>query len=59
VDVNEISKEAEELKDENPYLRYAKMMNAMADAKLIAVELRRFSVDRDMPANIQARVEKK
>jgi hypothetical protein len=59
VSIKAIAKEAENLKDADQYIRYATMIDAMADAKLIPVELRRFSVDRDMPANIQARVEKK
>lgn len=59
VQIEIIAEDAEKLKDEPPYLRFTKMIDAMADAKLIPVELRRFSVDRDMPAAIQAKVEGK
>ncbi len=51
-DIEAIVNGAEELKGDDKYLRYAKMIDAMADAKLIAVELRRYAIDMPLPAGV-------
>lgn len=53
ITIEDIAKEAAKLKDKDDYLRYAMMYDEMAKAKLVPVDLKRFTADVEAPKELQ------
>ena len=51
--IEDIAKEAAKIKDKDDYLRFAMMYDEMAKAKLVPVDLKRFTVDTEAPKELQ------